>query len=93
MASVQKTTVIPAYAGIQSPGRRRLWLRIPAFAGMTDEGDDGLRDRHDHFLTWLLMCLFISNIEALSLPKIFFSLSSARISRLLAGFWRLFFLM
>lgn len=31
--------------------------------------------------------LFISNIVALSLPKTFFSLSSARISRLFSGFW------
>jgi hypothetical protein len=36
--------------------------------------------------------LFISNIVALSLPKIFLSAASAMISRLLAGFWRLFFL-
>src|ERR1700712_5094593 len=44
-------------------------------------------------LTCLAMCLFISNIEHLSTPNTFFSLSSAKISRLLAGFCRLFFLM
>ena len=37
--------------------------------------------------------LFISNMVALSLPKIFLSASSATISRLFAGFCRLFALM
>jgi len=32
-----KTFVIPAKAGIQSPGRRRLRPWVPAFAGMTSK--------------------------------------------------------
>src|SRR3569623_477734 len=52
-----------------------------------------LAGEEPYALTCFEMCLFISNIEHLSVPKTFFSLSSARISRLLAGFWRLFFLM
>src|SRR5215204_6303630 len=38
-------------------------------------------------------CLFISNMLTLSLPNTARSLSSATISRLFCGFWRLFFLM
>jgi hypothetical protein len=38
------------------------------------------------YFRWRDRCLFISNMEHLSVPKIFFSLSSARISRLLFGF-------
>src|SRR5215207_9568722 len=38
-------------------------------------------------------CLFISNIVTFFAPKIGSSFSSARISRLFSGFWRLFDLM
>ena len=49
--------------------------------------------RRQPYLTCFEMCLFISNIVTFLAPKIFSSLSSARISRLFSGFWRLFFLM
>ena len=45
-----------------------------------------------HLRCWA-RCLFISNIVTDFLPNTFSSLSSALISRLFCGFWRLFFLM
>jgi hypothetical protein len=50
----------------------------------------GAENRADaHALTCAAMYLFISNIVHLSRPKTFFNFSSARISRLFSGFWRL----
>ena len=40
----------------------------------------------DQAFRWAARCLFISNMEHLSLPKTFLSLSSATISRLFCGF-------
>jgi hypothetical protein len=55
-------------------------------------GDVGVRrylSGEDQAFMWPARCLFISNIVTLSLPKTFFSFSSATISRLFSGFWRL----
>src|SRR6476659_11423491 len=50
-----------------------------------------IQNRPETYFRWFDRCLFISNMLTRSLPpKTFFSLSSARISRLFCGFCRLF---
>jgi hypothetical protein len=59
--------------------------RSPAPRGPAARAGPGRVGRSQDF-RWAARCLFISNMVHLSLPKTFLSLSSARISRLFAGF-------
>ncbi len=68
---------------IQAPKRK-----TPTSGGMSAFDGSNLSGEDQAFM-WPARCLFISNIVTLSLPKTFFSFSSATISRLFSGFWRL----